>query len=75
MAIPALWREVGEVLEIRDEVSLSSDWSSASRRASWVVAKAGISTASLGAMLDSKGGVCKSYCIGCCVLRHVRSRW
>jgi hypothetical protein len=51
MARPAFWRAVGEVLEIRDEVSDSSDWSSASKRASWVAAKEGMSTASLGAMV------------------------
>ena len=51
MARPAFWRAVGEALEIRDEVSDSSDWSSASRRASWVAAKEGMSTASLGAMV------------------------
>ena len=34
IAIPARWRLVGEVLEMRDEVSESSDWSSASRRES-----------------------------------------
>lgn len=53
IARPARWREVGEVLVMRDAVSESSDCSSASRRASWVVAKEGISTgiASLGAMV------------------------
>jgi len=51
MAMPARWREVGDVLEMREEVSESSDWSSASRRESWVVAKEGISTASLGAIV------------------------
>lgn len=47
MATPARWREVGDVVEMREEVSESSDWSSFSRRASWVVAKEGMSTASL----------------------------
>ncbi len=51
MARPARWRAVGDVLEIRDEVSESSDWSSASKSASWVVAKEGMSTASLGAII------------------------
>ena len=51
IATPARWSAVGEVLDIRDEVSLSSDWSSASRRASCVVANEGMSTAFLGAMV------------------------
>ena len=56
IAIPARWRDVGDVLEIREEVSESSDWSSASRRASWVVAKEGTSTAPLGAIVYLAGG-------------------
>jgi len=50
MATPARWSEVGDVAVMREEVSASSDWSSASRRLSWVVAKEAMSTASLGAM-------------------------
>ena len=50
IAIPARWREVGLVLDIREEVSESSDWSSASRRESWVVAKEAMSTAVGGAI-------------------------
>lgn len=42
---------MGEVLEIREEVSESSDCSSASRRESWVAAKDGMSTASFGDIL------------------------
>ena len=38
------------MLDIREEVSVSSDWSSASSRESWVAAKEGISTASLDAI-------------------------
>lgn len=51
IARPARWREVGEVVVIREEVSESSDWSSKSRRASWVVAKEGMFTAPLGAIV------------------------
>ncbi len=51
IATPARWSAVGEELEIRDDVSESSDWSSRSRSASWVVAKAGMSIASLGDMV------------------------
>lgn len=51
IARPARCSAEGEVLDIRDEVSESSDWSSASSSVSWVVAKAGMSTASLGAMV------------------------
>lgn len=50
MARPARCKKVGEVLEISDEVSWSSDWSSASRSASWVVAKDGTSTEPFGAI-------------------------
>ncbi len=50
MARPARCSAAGDVLEIKDDVSRSSDWSSASRSASWVVAKEGMSIASFGAM-------------------------
>lgn len=50
MARPARCSAVGDVLEIKDDVSKSSDWSSASRSASCVVAKEGMSIASFGAM-------------------------
>jgi len=52
IARPARWREVGEVLVSRDDVSDSSDWSSASRRESWGVAKLEISRAPFGAILS-----------------------
>jgi len=51
MPRPARCSAAGEVLEIKDDVSKSSDWSSASRSASWVVAKEGISIASFGAIV------------------------
>lgn len=51
MATPARWREVGELPVIMEEVSETSDWSSASRSASWVAQKEGMSTG-LGAMMD-----------------------
>ena len=51
IARPARWREIGEVVEIREEVSESSDWSSKSRSASWVVANDGMSTMPLGAIV------------------------
>lgn len=51
IARPARWREVGEVLVIREEVSLSSESSSDCRRESCVAAKEGMSTAPLGAMV------------------------
>lgn len=51
IATPARWRAVGDEADIRVEVSLSSDCSSASRSVSWVVAKEGMSTALLGAMI------------------------
>jgi hypothetical protein len=38
---------------IRFEVSLTSDCNSASRRASWVVAKAGMGTGSRGGMVTN----------------------
>ena len=52
IATPALWRAVGEEPEVRREVvSLISDWSSRSRRWSWVVVKRWTSTDSSEAML------------------------
>lgn len=54
IARPARWRAVGELLVTREEVSRTSDWSSASRSASCVVQKEATSTASLGAMMMEK---------------------
>lgn len=70
IATPARWSAVGEVFDIKDEASFSSDCSSASNRASWVVAKEVISTAPLGAMIW-----CKWNC-GCgCDHVRVSSIW
>lgn len=63
IAIPARWREVGLVLDIREEVSESSDWSSASRRESWVVAKEEMSTA-VGGAISGKRSVRITFEIG-----------
>lgn len=67
IARPARWSDVGEVLVMREAVSESSDWSSASKRASWVVANEGMSTGSLGDM------VVESLCW--CVVLVYRSFW
>ena len=60
IAAPAHRSAVGDEADIKDDVSLSSDCSSISRRASWVVANEGISTAPLGTMVwsgwESGGG-------------------
>ena len=75
MAIPAWARAEGEVLDIKAEVSASSESSSVARRTSWVCAKEGIERGFRGSIFGLGLGRCGVVWCGVESRRRERREW